>query len=123
MTEHRISERQACRLLEVDRTSYRYEARPDRSAGLRQTLLDLARQKPRYGYRRLWAVLTRQGWTVNVKRIYRLYKQEGLMVRRLKRKRLVRVAPVNAHLTAANQEWAAVCVSSPWWTASHASAR
>lgn len=43
---------------------------------------------------------------MNVKRIYHLYKQEGLLVRRLKRKRLVRVAPVNAHLTAANQEWA-----------------
>jgi putative transposase len=43
---------------------------------------------------------------VNVKRIYRLYKQEGLLVRRLRRKRLVRVAPVNARLTAANQEWA-----------------
>ena len=47
-----VRERQACRLLEVDRTSYRYDARPDRSAGLRQ--------KPRYGYRRLWAVLTKQ---------------------------------------------------------------
>ena len=106
VAEYRISERQACRLLEVDRTSYRYEARPDRNAGLREALLELARQKPRYGYRRLWAVLSRQGWVVNVKRIYRLYRQEGLMVRRLKRKRLVRGAPVNAHLTTANQEWA-----------------
>src|SRR5579863_91572 len=106
MAEYGIAERQACRLLEVDRTSYRYETRPDRNAGLRQALLDLARQKPRWGYRRLWAVLKKQGWAVNVKRIYRLYKQEGLLVRRLRRKRLVRMAPVNAHLTAANQEWA-----------------
>jgi transposase InsO family protein len=51
-------------------------------------------------------VRTKQGWTVNVKRIYRLYKQAGLLVRRLRRKRLVRVAPVNAHLAAANHEWA-----------------
>jgi len=72
----------------------------------REALLTLARLKPRYGYRRLWAVLTKQGWLVNLKRIYRLYRQEGLMVRRLKRKRLVRMAPINAHLTAANQEWA-----------------
>ena len=49
VTEYPISERQACRLLEVDRASYRYDARPDRNAGLRQALLDLARQKPRYG--------------------------------------------------------------------------
>ena len=50
-------------------------------------------------------MLTKQGWTVNVKRVDRLYREAGLMVRRLKRKRLVRVAPVNAHLTEANQEW------------------
>ena len=104
--EYPLSERQACRLLEVDRASYRYEAVPDRNARLREALLELARQKPRYGYRRLWAVLAKQGWAVNLKRIYRLYRQEGLMVRRLKRKRLVRTAPINAHLTAANQEWA-----------------
>jgi putative transposase len=106
MSEYGLSERQACRLLEVDRTSYRYEARPDRDAGLREALLALARQKPRYGYRRLWAVLSKQGWRVNLKRIYRLYKEERLMVRRLKRKRLIRTAPINANLTAANQEWA-----------------
>jgi putative transposase len=104
--EYRFSERQACRLLDVDRTSFRYEARPDRNAGLTEALLELARQKPRYGYRRLWAVLARRGWAVNVKRVYRLYCREGLAVRRLKRKRLVRSAPINAHLTNANQEWA-----------------
>jgi putative transposase len=105
VAEYGLSERHACRLLEVDRASYRYEAEPDRNAGLRQEVIDLARQKPRYGYRRLWALLARQGRVVNRKRVYRLYREEGLMVRRLKRKRLVRAAPVNAHLTAANQEW------------------
>ena len=61
---------------------YRYEARLDRNAGLRYACSIWGRQKPRYGYRRLWAVLARQGW-VNVTRIYRLYRQEGLMVLRL----------------------------------------
>lgn len=111
MTEHGISERQACRLLEVDRTSYRYEPRPDSNAALRQALLDLARQKPRWGYRRLWAVLTKQGWMVNVKRIYRLYRQEGLLMRRLKRKRLKGVAPLNPLISRPNQEWALDFVS------------
>ena len=106
VTEYGTSERQACRLLEVDRTSYRYEAGPDHNAGLRQALIELARQKQRYGYRRLWALLVKQGWAVNLKRVYRLYREEGFAVRRLKRKRLVRTAPANAHLTAANQEWA-----------------
>jgi transposase InsO family protein len=53
-------------------------------------LVKLARQKPRYGYRRLHALLERRGHEVNVKRVYRLYAEEGLAVRRRKRKRLVR---------------------------------
>jgi putative transposase len=89
----------------VDRSSYRYEPRPDRNGELREALVTLARQKPRWGYRRLWAVLSQRGHDVNVKRIYRLYRQAHLAVRRLKRKRLERVAPVNALLMAANQEW------------------
>jgi putative transposase len=103
--EFEMSERQACKLLDVDRTSFRYEPRPDRNALLRAELVTLARQKPRYGYRRLWALLTRQGWPVNLKRVYRLYREEGLAVRRLRRKRVVRAAPLNAQLAAANQEW------------------
>ena len=47
--EHSLSERRACKLLGVDRTSYRYEPQPDGEAALRQELLTLARQKPRYG--------------------------------------------------------------------------
>ena len=54
MAEHCLSDRQACRLLELDRTTYRYEARPDANEKLREALVTLARQKPRYGYRRLW---------------------------------------------------------------------
>lgn len=49
----RLSERRACRLLELDRSSYRYEAVADRDAELRGKLGELARQKPRYGFRRL----------------------------------------------------------------------
>ena len=111
MSEFRYSERQACKLLDLDRNSYRYESRPDQNAELRQQWITLARQKPRYGYRRLWAVLARRGHKVNVKRVYRLYRQEQLAVRRLKRKRLERMAPVNAMPTAPNQEWALDFVS------------
>ena len=57
--------------------------------GLREALLTLARQKPRYGYRRLHALLSRRGYEVNVKRVYRLYVEERLLVRRKRRKRLV----------------------------------
>lgn len=106
MAEHGLSERQACKLLELDRTTYRYEPRPDSNAGLHQAMIELARQKPRYGYRRLGALLARRGWTANPKRVYRLYRQQHLAVRRLKRKRVQRIAPPGAMLAAANQEWA-----------------
>lgn len=111
MAEHALGERYACRLLEVDRSTYRYEPRPDRNAKLREALLVLARQQPRYGYRRLWALLVRQGWEVDVKRVHRLYRAEGLMVRRLKRKRLSRAVPANPLLVRPNQEWAMDFVS------------
>ena len=90
----------------MDRASYRYEPRPDRNAELRDELVKLARQKPRYGYRRLHAVLERRGQAVNVKRVYRLYVEEGLAVRRRRRKRLVREQQVEPRLIRANQEWA-----------------
>ena len=73
---------------------------------LRSELLKLARQKPRYGYRRLHVLLERRGHEVNVKRVYRLYLEEGLSVRRKKRKRLVRDRAVEPRLTGPNQEWA-----------------
>jgi putative transposase len=111
MGEHQLSERHACRLLEVDRSTYRYEARPDGNDQLREALVALARQKPRYGYRRLWAILSRRGWEVNVKRIYRLYREEGLIVRRLKRKRVRRERSAETLLTGPNQEWALDFVS------------
>lgn len=104
--EYAVSERRACKLLGVDRASYRYEPVPDRNAEVREQLLKLARQKPHYGYRRLHAVLERRGQAVNVKRVYRLYAEEGLAVRRRKRKRLVRERGVQPPLIRANQEWA-----------------
>ena len=104
--EHGLSERTACKLLGVERSSYRYEPRPDRNAELRDELVKLARQKPRYGYRRLHALLSRRGHEVNVKRIYRLYVEERLMVRRKRRKRVVRDRSAEPRLTGPNQEWA-----------------
>ena len=69
-----VSERRACKLPEVDRSSYRYEPQPDRNALLRQELIALVRQKPRYGYRLLGLLLGRRGYRVNHKRLYRLYR-------------------------------------------------
>ena len=105
-----MTERRACKLVGLDRSSYRYQPRRDHNAELRQELVSVARQKPRYGYRRLHALLSRRGFAVSAQRVYRLYRAEGLMVRRLRRKRLSRVA-VASNLKRSNQEWALDFVS------------
>src|SRR5262249_30954345 len=106
MSEFRYSERKACKLMSLDRTTYRYKPRPDHNAELRSKLISLARQKPRYGYRRLCALLERGGCKASPQRVYRIYRAEHLAVRRLKRKRLVRPAPAGSSLSGPNQEWA-----------------
>lgn len=107
MATYGLSERRACKLVDLGRSSYRYEPRPDHNGSLRQELVALARQKPRYGYRRLHALLQRRGHPdLSVMRVYRLYRQEHLTVRRLRRKRLVREAASPPRLHRPNQEWA-----------------
>jgi putative transposase len=61
--EFRASERRVCGLMEIPRMSYRYRCRRDDSA-LRERLLALAREKPRFGYRRLWVMLTSQSGSI-----------------------------------------------------------
>lgn len=104
MTQHGLSERQACKLLEVDRSSYRYEPHPDRNAALRQELLDLAKRYPRWGCGLLYGKLRQRGWAVNHKRVERLYREERLLVRRLKRKRLCRAPQPMTQVERPNQE-------------------
>jgi len=104
--EFHYSERQACKLMSLDRTTYRYQPQPDHNAELREKLTALARQKPRYGYRRLCVLLERSGFLASPQRVYRIYSSEHLAVRRLKRKRLIRPAPEGNLLSGANQEWA-----------------
>src|SRR4051812_50034989 len=72
-----ITERRACKLVGLDRSSYRYEPRSDHNQELRQELVNLARQKPRYGYRRVYALVARRGVSVGGPRGYRVYKTKG----------------------------------------------
>jgi len=84
-----LSERRACRLVGMARTSCRYEAqRQGQEEKLKLRLRTLAGERRRFGYRRLVVLLRREGWAVNHKRVYRLYREEGLAVRRRKRKRM-----------------------------------
>ena len=75
---YRISERYACRLA---RSTYRYESTTDEQAALRMRMKELAAVRVRYGYRRLYILLRREGWQVNLKRVYRLYCEEKLSLR------------------------------------------
>lgn len=83
-----VSERRACRALDQPRSSQRYREKPrDDEAPLVKRMLELVREHVRYGYRRIAALLKREGWRVNVKRVYRLWRKEGLKVPVKKRKK------------------------------------
>ena len=83
----RRSERRACRLLGLSRSGCRYQPRRRDEEVLRQRLRELAAERRRFGYRRLHALLRREGWAVNWKRVYRVYRQEHLQVGKRPRKR------------------------------------
>ncbi len=83
-----VSQRRACRVLGQPRASQRYVGRQgEGKRRLRQRLMELSGQHPRYGYRRVWALLRREGWMVNRKRVHRLWRQEGLNVPQKQQKR------------------------------------
>ena len=103
--EYAFSERRACGLMMLAVSTYRYETRRS-DEPLRSKLVSLAREQPRFGYRRLHVLLRRSGERVNHKRVHRIYREAGLMIRRKKRKHCVRVGQPLRARTAANQEWA-----------------
>ena len=111
MEKYRLSERHACELNGLDRSTYRYEPKPDGNAKLRAKLTELAGQRPRFGYRRLGVLLEKSGEVVNHKRLLRVYQQVGLAVRRRERKRLARDRVGMPVLSRPNQEWSIDFVS------------
>ena len=104
-SEYAFAERRPCRLLLVPVSSYRYRTRRN-DDGLRERLVALAREKPRFGYRRLHVLLEREGRQVNHKRVHRVYREAGLTLRRKKRKHCVRMSTPLGIYTEPNQEWA-----------------
>jgi putative transposase len=103
--EYAFSERRACELVMLAASTYRYATRRS-DEPLRTKLVQFAREKPRFGYRRLQVLLRRSGEWVNHKRLHRVYCEAGLSLRRKKRKHCVRVGQPLRTWTAANQEWA-----------------
>ncbi|MEP9356866.1 IS3 family transposase [Xanthobacter sp. KR7-65] len=82
MEAHGMSERRACKATGFCRMTMRYEATRGNDASLRERMKAIAQERRRFGYRRLHVLLRREGFRVNHKRLFRLYREERLMVRR-----------------------------------------
>jgi putative transposase len=105
-TERAMGVTCACGLVGISRSLYRYHSRRPAALELRNRIAELAAMKRRYGYRRIQVLLRREGWSVNHKRTYRLYREQGLMVRRRKRKRIgLAERLVLPAVQAPNQSW------------------
>lgn len=101
-----ISERRACQLIGLSRSVLRYQPRASVQNELQAQLVELAQERRRFGYRRLHILLRRAGVQVNHKRIYRLYRAAGLMVKRRRRRHGVAVERERLSLPSApNQVW------------------
>lgn len=106
MTEKGYSQRRACRLVGIDLRVHRYQSsRPD-DAKLRSRLRELSSERRRFGYRRLRILFEREGWDMNWKKLYRIYREERLTVRkRGGRKRALGTRAPIAVPQGPNQRW------------------
>lgn len=105
MTTADLSQRQACRFTGFARTTQRYTSTRPPRAELRARLKDLAVLRPRWGYRRLYRLLRREGELVNRKLVQRVYREEGLHVRRRPRKRVAMVRVPLPRPSRVNERW------------------
>jgi len=88
VSEHGLSQRRACRLVGLNLSTWQYRSTRQMVSGLRERIVELAGERRRFGYRRLYVLLRREGWVINHKAVHRIYREEGLQVRRRKRKRI-----------------------------------
>ena len=105
MNTYGFSQRRGCRLVSVWRTTHRYKSRRPDDRSLREQLRVLAAQYPRYGSPRLYDKLRQEGLAINHKRLERLYREEGLRVRRRRRKSAAEARVPAAVPTALNERW------------------
>lgn len=108
MTAYQLPERRACRAVGVARSSARYRSVRPSQEPLRRRLHELASVRVRSGYRLLHSLLRREGWGVNEKRIYRLYTEEGLTLkrRRPRRHRSASARVARTEPRGSNDQWA-----------------
>jgi putative transposase len=104
----RVSIRRACRAVPACRATYHYRSRRPEQATLRKRIREIAQTRMRYGYRRIHVLLRREGWRVNVKRVRRLYRLEGLQMRLKppRRRVMAKLRNDRSDATGPNQVWA-----------------
>jgi putative transposase len=113
MVEHlvgsyRVSERHACRTLCIPRATYRYRSCIDPRTELRMRIREIAQARVRYGYRKIRVLLNREGWEVGKYLAYRLYREEGLTLKRMKpagKRKAARHREERFKATAPDQAW------------------
>ncbi len=104
--DYQVSQRRACGLVGISRSSHGYKHKSDRHALLRERLVTLSGKHKRYGYRMLHAKLRQEGFTVNVKVVERIYAEEKLTLRRRRRKKIPKSMREGSWCpVAANQRW------------------
>lgn len=104
---YRVSERRACCVARVARSTFLYQSVREPRTALRLRMREIAQTRVRYGYRKIGVLLKREGWKVGKKLVYRLYREEGLTLRQTRRRK--RRAALRRHEryrpTAPNQAW------------------
>lgn len=112
MTERGMGITRACGLVGISRSLFAYESKRTGDVALTERMKEIAALKRRYGYRRIHVLLRREGWQTNHKRVWRLYSQAGLSVRKRRRKRIAPAERVIRPVaTAPNQSWSMDFVS------------
>ena len=104
---YRVSERHSCRVLLVVRGTYRYQCHREPWTELRMRIREIAQSRVRYGYRKIRVLLNREGWGVGKYLVYRLYKEEGLALKKRpsRKRRAARHREQRFEATAPNQAW------------------
>lgn len=112
MDRHVLSARRACGLADLHRSVFQYQKQERGDDALRKRLRELANERRRFGYRRLGILLAREGFEVNHKKLFRIYREEGLAVRRRRsRKRALGTRRPILVPDRANQRWSLDFVS------------
>ena len=108
LEHYTVSQRRACRLARLPRKTFRYVSKRPSQEALRQRIVELAKSRVRYGYKRIHVLLMREGIHVNKKRVHRLYCLEGLQLRAKRPRRRVSAAnrqPPKVAASRPNQAW------------------